>query len=267
VTGAGPSSLDAEKTFQADRADAIAIRATPPEVIERYRRHRNWRLVHKECLFRFVGDPAGLRVLDFGCGEGELAVQLAALGARVTGVDVSPELLSLAARRARLDGVADRVRLVEGDIRELELRGGFDVVVCAAVLHHVELRAVYERLLDLLRPGGTMVIQEPIAFSGALQWTRDRMPVEKDVSPDERQLTIADVEYLKGRLDDVEVRYFHLFGRAARLFPHRPGTPWSPGTRRAIYALLHADQWVLSAVPPFRRLAGIIVLRGVRTGS
>ncbi|MGH8707078.1 MAG: methyltransferase domain-containing protein, partial [Burkholderiales bacterium] len=69
-------------------------------------------------------------VVDLGCGAGNLAPLLMARwpGAKLTGVDSSPEMLARA--RARL---ADRenVRLVRADMRALPLRGAFDLVVAA----------------------------------------------------------------------------------------------------------------------------------------
>ena len=56
---------------------------------------------------------AGHRVLDVGCGTGALALRAARRGARVRGIDVSPEMLEIAAERARRAGVAERIELVE----------------------------------------------------------------------------------------------------------------------------------------------------------
>lgn len=68
---------------------------------------------------------AGRRALDLACGPGRHALQLAARGARVVGLDLSLPLLSLA--RARTQGA---VGLVRGDMRRLPFRAGiFDLVV------------------------------------------------------------------------------------------------------------------------------------------
>ncbi|MGZ4695498.1 MAG: class I SAM-dependent methyltransferase [Acidimicrobiales bacterium] len=84
----------------------------------------------------------GMSVLDVGCGQGTQALRLAERGCRVTGVDVSPELL------ARFAGDADRaglsVELIEGTLDELgELVDGrrFDVVCAHGVLMYLDDRA------------------------------------------------------------------------------------------------------------------------------
>ncbi|MFD1342160.1 magnesium protoporphyrin IX methyltransferase [Litorisediminicola beolgyonensis] len=72
-------------------------------------------------------DLAGARVLDAGCGAGPLTVELAARGAEVVAVDISPALLEIAARRLP-EAYGTRVRFVAGDMLASDL-GGFDHVV------------------------------------------------------------------------------------------------------------------------------------------
>jgi SAM-dependent methyltransferase len=89
----------------------------------------------------------GERVLDIGCGKGEMAYDLAArAGAEVTGIDINPFYLDFAEARFR----HARVTFVKGDALE-DLPGErFDVVVLSNVLEHIEhredlLRAIIER--------------------------------------------------------------------------------------------------------------------------
>lgn len=102
-----------------------------------------------------------LEVLDTGGGTGQFAVPLARLGHRVTVVDPSPDALFGLQRRAAEDGVADRVRGVQGDAHglfEVAERGGYDVVLCHGVLEYVEDPAEGLRnAVAALRPdGGTL---------------------------------------------------------------------------------------------------------------
>jgi trans-aconitate 2-methyltransferase len=104
-------------------------------------------------------DPAV--VVDLGCGEGRGTAVLADRwpGARVIGVDSSPEMLAAAA------ATAERVEFVEGDVRDWVPDGPVDVVISNAVLHWI---TGHERLLadwaGWLRPGGWLAVQVPGNF-------------------------------------------------------------------------------------------------------
>ncbi len=75
------------------------------------------------------------RALDVACGPGIVATRLAATGASVTGLDVTPKMLAIAAERSRSSGLD--VRWVEGTMYDLPFPNGeFDVVVSRYALHH-----------------------------------------------------------------------------------------------------------------------------------
>ncbi len=67
------------------------------------------------------------RVLDLACGQGRHAIELARRGYDVSGLDLSPYLLGVAARRAADAGV--KVRWIEGDMRRPPREDGFDLVI------------------------------------------------------------------------------------------------------------------------------------------
>lgn len=255
-----------ELAYQAERAMQLGeVTATPDYVIDRYRRCALWRLFPKEFMFKRlheVGLP-GKTVIEFGCGEGVITTQLASLGARVTALDISPELIACAERRAELDGVRDRVEFVAADIGQTPLEANrFDVVVCHAVIHHVDMELV-PALLASLKPGGLAIMVEPIAFSRSLQRLRDLVPVEKDVSPDERQLSRAEVEAIRGWLVGPEITFFNLFGRLARLFPNRNKIDRGhPLTKAALTCLFGLDRLLLTLFPFLSRWCGNVVITG-----
>src|SRR3989454_11277713 len=83
------------------------------------------------------GDLAGKRILDVGCGEGEDGMILAKLGARVTGLDVSPAAIELARQRAQVNGVSERTRFVCAPLDAADLpESSFDVIWIDQGLHH-----------------------------------------------------------------------------------------------------------------------------------
>jgi malonyl-CoA O-methyltransferase len=106
---------------------------------------------------RALGDPAGLSVLDLGCGTGRHALWLAGKGAMVTAVDFSAGMLAEARRKPG----AETVRFVVHDLHErLPLAdGSFDLVVSGLVLEHLrELDGFFREVHRVLRPRGRAVV-------------------------------------------------------------------------------------------------------------
>jgi magnesium-protoporphyrin O-methyltransferase len=81
-------------------------------------------------------DMTGMRLLDAGCGTGALALEAAARGATVTAIDLSPQLVALAAERASHLPHAARVTFRSGDMLDPAL-GHFDYAVCMdSIIHY-----------------------------------------------------------------------------------------------------------------------------------
>jgi SAM-dependent methyltransferase len=107
---------------------------------------------------------AGTRVLDVGCGVGRWSRLLAARGAAVTGVDLSPTMIAQARSRAVADGVADRCDFRVQDLSRLDLEGKYDLVLGVTVLQHIldpgALRAALAAMTAHLARGGRMILLE-----------------------------------------------------------------------------------------------------------
>ncbi len=125
--------------------------------------------------------PHAARLLDVGCGAGNLSLKLRELAPRleVTLIDLSLPMLTRAVERLGISNNAGRA--IQGDIRELALvQESFDIVVAAAVFHHLrgeeEWRAVFAKVFQSLRPGGSFWISDLIVHSTAavqeLMWGR-----------------------------------------------------------------------------------------------
>ena len=108
--------------------------------------------------------PRGTKVLDVGCGVGRWSRRLAARGAEVTGVDISPTMISEARRRSELQGVAQRCRFLVQDLAVLDAGARFEVVLGVTVLQHIldpqALRAAVQRMAAHLTEGGTLIVLE-----------------------------------------------------------------------------------------------------------
>ena len=111
-------------------------------------------------LREVLADPGSFsgqaRIVDIGGGTGGFAVPLAELGHTVQVIDPSPDALAALDRRARDQGVADRVSGQQGDLADLaDLVEEADLVLCHGVLEVVDdPAAALASIAGVLRPGG-----------------------------------------------------------------------------------------------------------------
>jgi len=121
-------------------------------------------------LVRFAGIREGDRVLDVACGTGVVALTAARRGARVSGLDLTPELIAHARENAALMEL--EAQFVEGDAESLPFAdGSFDVVVSQfGHMFAPRPEVVVREMLRVLRPGGTIAFSTwpPELFVGRL---------------------------------------------------------------------------------------------------
>ena len=124
----------------------------------------------------YVAERVQLRdaaVLDVGCGGGLLSEALAQAGAKVTAIDLAPNLLKV----ARLHGLESGIKV---DYREMpvealaaEAPASFDAITCMEMLEHVpEPASIINACASLLKPGGRLFLstlnRTPAAFALAI---------------------------------------------------------------------------------------------------
>jgi SAM-dependent methyltransferase len=123
---------------------------------------------------------AGKHILDIGCGRGEIARDLIAQGARITGVDPAKEAIATARR------VAPEAALTVASAEALPFPDDyFDGTVFLNSLHHVApgaMGAALDEAARVTRPGGLVVVIEPLAagsFFSALKLIEDETEVRR----------------------------------------------------------------------------------------
>ena len=105
------------------------------------------------------GPLTGRSIVDVGCGGGLLAEAMARKGARVVGLDVADELLSVARLHAIESGVSVDYRAEPAEAHAPEHAGRYDVVTCMEMLEHVpDPAAVVRALAALAVPGGHVFV-------------------------------------------------------------------------------------------------------------
>jgi tRNA (cmo5U34)-methyltransferase len=118
--------------------------------------------------YSFLDRQAPLRVLELGCGSGNLSLFIAHLfpNARLTLVDLSPEMLVQA--KAKLSAHLNRVTFQQANFLEVDLpENGFDWTVSSFALHHLpdpEKQVVYKHIHQWLQPGGILRIADGTAI-------------------------------------------------------------------------------------------------------
>jgi len=131
--------------------------------------YANWRAsmlgrvtddIERTLILEMLGDVHGKRILDIGCGDGDLAIALSKRGANVCGVDLSAEAIDAARERAREED-AD-IRFEVADAQNLPFpSGAFDAVIAITVLCFIDNPdAILSEAVRTLRPGGRFVIGE-----------------------------------------------------------------------------------------------------------
>ena len=97
----------------------------------------------------------GKEVIDIGCGGGLLSEGMAALGAKVTGIDLGEKALSVAKLHLFESGHTINYRLVSAEAMADEMPGRFDIVTCMEMLEHVpDPASIVQACAKLVKPGG-----------------------------------------------------------------------------------------------------------------
>ncbi|MGW2396627.1 3' terminal RNA ribose 2'-O-methyltransferase Hen1 [Kitasatospora sp. NPDC001664] len=132
-------------------------------------------VLRREAILAALRETGAARVLDLGCGQGELVAELLKDPAvtEVLGVDVSSRALSAAARKLRLDRMSERqaarVGLVQGALTYTDARlKGYDAAVLSEVIEHLDLPrlpALEYAVFGAARPGAVVVTTPNVEYN------------------------------------------------------------------------------------------------------
>ena len=118
--------------------------------------------------------PHAVNLLDIGCGAGNYTLMMLSKipDLNCTLVDLSKPMLDKALERVS-QKTKNQVTILQGDIREVELKENhFDIILAGAVLHHLrddkDWETTFEKLFKLLKPGGCLMISDLITQDSEL---------------------------------------------------------------------------------------------------
>lgn len=119
-----------------------------------------------------LGPVQRARILDLGCGDGQVSLPLVGETNELTLVDFAPRMLEAAAQ-AVPDNQRDRVNLVQAAVHEFEPPVPYDAVICLGVLAHVpSIADAVTKVAACLKPSGKAIIEltpNPLGWKKALR--------------------------------------------------------------------------------------------------
>ncbi len=137
----GLSAAEAESKAKPRREPDVIYVPTPQVVVD--------------AMLKMANVKAGDVVYDLGCGDGRVVITAAKkFGARGVGVDINPERIEEAVANAKLEGVTDRVKFIEGDLFQTDIHDATVVTLYLLTSLNLKLRP---KLWSDLKPGTRVV--------------------------------------------------------------------------------------------------------------
>jgi ubiquinone/menaquinone biosynthesis C-methylase UbiE len=159
----------------------------------------------------------GAVALDYCCGNGEVAIEMAKQGAsRVMGIDISSVAIENARVPAKVAGVDAVCEFAVMDAEHTEFADGmFDLIHEYGALHHLDLPSAYKELSRILKPDGKLVCTEALRHNPLIHWYRKRTPHLRTQWEVEHILGIPEIESGREYFAALDLRAFHLAALAA----------------------------------------------------
>jgi 3' terminal RNA ribose 2'-O-methyltransferase Hen1 len=222
-----------------------AVDAEAPEEAEE--RPAPLAVQRREAILAALREASAARVLDLGCGQGQLVAALLkeARFTEVVGVDVSARALDMAARRLRLDRMGERqssrVTLFQSSLTYTDARlKDYDAAVLSEVIEHLDLPrlpALEYAVFGAARPGTVVVTTPNVEYN--VRW--ETLPHGHSRHADHR------FEWNRAQFADWAGQVARRFGYRARFVPVGPDDPEvGPPTQMAVFTRAAAD----AAAPP-----------------
>lgn len=204
----------------------------------------------------------GKHALEYGCGVGSYAYDLARGGATVIGIDISDVAIEKATERANRRDLTG-LSFIKMDAENMTFPDGhFDIVCGTGILHHLQLESALGELVRVLKPSGRAQFLEPLGHNPAINLFRMLTPHLR--TRDEHPLTAHDLIYIRQQFRHAEIRYFALFSFLSlpwlktRVFP-------------SILAFFEKlDSWIFKSFPCLGRYAwyaAIVLEEPIRPGT
>jgi ubiquinone/menaquinone biosynthesis C-methylase UbiE len=237
-----------ESEFHDRMRDGAQIAAVGRDQYEEFfSNHRFYRTatLSREYFFGYIERHArGKIALDFACGDGDVALRAAAAGAQLAvGIDISAVSVENARRAAEQRGLAERTFFLRADCENTGLPdGSIDLVICAGVLHHMDVTRAFPEIERVLAPGGRAIALEALNYNPMTRWYRNRNAHQRTEWEKAHILSLREVRLARDYFDLGEIRYFHMASI---------GGVWLPG----LLPLFNGVDRVLTRIPGVQLLS------------
>jgi SAM-dependent methyltransferase len=195
----------------------------------------------------------GMQVLEIGCGTGYFTRELVKTGARITAVDISPDLIE----KARAEISSDTIRFEIANAYALSFADAeYDSVIGSSVLHHLELEPALKEFARVLKPGGSIYFTEPnmlnpqIALQKKIPWLKRKM----GDSPDETAFFRWQISSALKRHGFIEISVV-------------PFDFLHPSVPKAFVSTVNSIGIFAERIPLLSEIAGSLSIRAVKSGS
>jgi ubiquinone/menaquinone biosynthesis C-methylase UbiE len=197
----------------------------------------------------------GSVTLDYCCGNGEVAIEMAKRGAKkVIGIDISEVAIQNAQQLARFQGVSGICEFRVMDAEHTEFEGNsFDIIHEYGALHHLELKAAFAELSRILKPDGKLVCTEAMRHNPIIHWYRKKTPHLRTQWEVEHILGVPEINSGGEFFSAIDMRMFHFAALAAVMFRRTY-------LFRPLLASLNMIDNVILSIPFLNRLAWVAVV-------
>jgi len=155
--------------------------------------------------------------LEYGCGTGALAFDLAAQGCRSVAIDISPVAIEAAEAEARERGIEVAFHEMNAEAMTFE-QDSFDLVYGSGILHHLDMDRAVSEVMRVLRPGGRAVFIEPMGYNPLINAYRRATPQMR--TDDEHPLLRGDLDLIESRALEFTAGFHGLTSIAAAPLIH-----------------------------------------------
>jgi ubiquinone/menaquinone biosynthesis C-methylase UbiE len=189
----------------------------------------------------------GKILLDFACGNGVTSIEAAEYGAEfVIGLDISSGSISNAKKLAEQKGFNNKTRFFVGDCENTQLpENSIDVVLCAGMLHHLDLNFAFPELKRILKPGGKIIAVEALDYNPFIKAYRLLTPGMRTEWEKHHILSMKDVRFASKFFKVNSVKFWHITSFAAAFF----------GSKKWMLVILNGVDDLLTKIPVIRLLS------------